>query len=169
MWRFPIRRTLIGQPTHATESRRQFANSSDERTNIHRRTLSNRTTVDRDSTPLLHPPAVTYTRTEATSIDQSQWAVVAENQRRAGLARQRGIVQYTLAGNRQRPMGGALRSMVFNGWRRFKGQVFYVAPPFIGAYFLLDWAEKKNQYYNSKAGQAMLAELEAEEADDDDD
>ncbi|KAK6332861.1 hypothetical protein TWF696_002882 [Orbilia brochopaga] len=86
-----------------------------------------------------------------------------------GLARQRGIVQYTLSGNRQNPWGGALRGMVFNGWRRFKGQVFYVAPPFIGAYFLLDWAEKKNQYYNSKAGQAMLAELEAEDDDDDDD
>ncbi|EWC43705.1 cytochrome b-c1 complex subunit 8 [Drechslerella stenobrocha 248] len=73
-----------------------------------------------------------------------------------GGPKQRGIVQYTLAANRQKPTAGALRSAVFNGWRRFRSQVLYIAPPFVAGYLLLDWAEKRNKFLNSKAGQALL-------------
>ncbi|KAF3932026.1 hypothetical protein ABW20_dc0104069 [Dactylellina cionopaga] len=76
------------------------------------------------------------------------------------LARQRGIISYTLASNRQKPTAGALRGAIFNGWRRFRGQVLYVAPPFIAGYLLLDWAEKRNHFLNSKQGMAL------QEADD---
>ncbi|KAK6530097.1 hypothetical protein TWF694_003469 [Orbilia ellipsospora] len=72
-----------------------------------------------------------------------------------GQSYQRGIVQYTLAPNRQAPTAGALKGAVFNGWRRFRGQVFYVVPPFIGIYFLMEWANKKNEFINSKAGRAL--------------
>ncbi|KAF3940472.1 hypothetical protein ABW19_dt0205617 [Dactylella cylindrospora] len=75
-----------------------------------------------------------------------------------GLARQRGITEYYLASNRQNPGANIIKSAIFNGWRRFRGQVLYVIPPFIAGYYLLEWADKKNHFYNSKAGQHLLAE-----------
>jgi hypothetical protein len=35
----------------------------------------------------------------------------------------KGIVTYSLAANRQRPLAGAAHAAVFNSWRRFRGQV----------------------------------------------
>jgi len=56
---------------------------------------------------------------------------------------QKGITTYTLSANRQRPLAGTMHAAVFNSWRRFKGQVLYVAPPFVVAYLVMDWAVKE--------------------------
>ncbi|KAK6332665.1 hypothetical protein TWF730_004325 [Orbilia blumenaviensis] len=77
-----------------------------------------------------------------------------------GLARQRGIIQYTLAANRQRATAGAVHGAIFNGWRRFRGQVLYVVPPFVAIYYLMEWANHRNEFLNSKAGQALYGDSE---------
>lgn len=48
-----------------------------------------------------------------------------------------------MSSNRQRPLAGAGHAAIFNTWRRFRGQVLYVAPPFIALYFIIEWAEKR--------------------------
>ncbi|QSZ33332.1 hypothetical protein DSL72_002920 [Monilinia vaccinii-corymbosi] len=53
---------------------------------------------------------------------------------------QKGVASYALSANRQRPLAGALNAAIFNTWRRFRGQVLYVAPPFIIAYTAMQWA-----------------------------
>ncbi|KAF3762894.1 UcrQ-domain-containing protein [Cryphonectria parasitica EP155] len=74
--------------------------------------------------------------------------------------KQKGIVTYGLAPNRQNPFAGAAHAAVFNTWRRFSSQVLYVVPPFIAAYFVMGWAIERNHYLNSKAG---IAEFAADE------
>lgn len=56
---------------------------------------------------------------------------------------QKGIASYTLAGNQQKPTAGIWHAAIFNSWRRFKGNVLYVVPPFVAYYFIMDWAEKR--------------------------
>jgi ubiquinol-cytochrome c reductase subunit 8 len=56
---------------------------------------------------------------------------------------QKGVTSYSISSNRQRPLAGTAYAAVFNSWRRFKGAVLYVAPPFVFYYFLMDWAEKR--------------------------
>ncbi|KAF5875284.1 putative ubiquinol-cytochrome c reductase complex subunit protein [Botrytis fragariae] len=65
---------------------------------------------------------------------------------------QKGVASYALSANRQRPLAGALNAAIFNTWRRFRGQVLYVAPPFIIAYTAMEWAIERNEYLNSKPG-----------------
>jgi ubiquinol-cytochrome c reductase subunit 8 len=48
-----------------------------------------------------------------------------------------------MAANRQSLFAGAANAAVFNTYRRSRGQVLYFVPPFIAAYFLMDWAEKR--------------------------
>lgn len=55
----------------------------------------------------------------------------------------KGVITYTLSPNRQRPLAGAAYNAVFNTWRRFRGQVLYVAPPFIFAYAAMNWAVER--------------------------
>ncbi|KAL1869435.1 hypothetical protein VTK73DRAFT_3139 [Phialemonium thermophilum] len=71
---------------------------------------------------------------------------------------QKGIITYGLSPNRQKLFAGAAHDAVFNTWRRFSSQVLYVAPPFIAAYFLMNWATERNEYLNSKAGRAEFSE-----------
>jgi len=59
------------------------------------------------------------------------------------LPKEKGIVTYTLSSNRQNPLAGAAHNAVFNTARRVRGQVLYVAPPFIAAYLLMSWMEEK--------------------------
>lgn len=47
---------------------------------------------------------------------------------------------YGMAPNRQNPLAGAAHNAVFNSWRRFSAQVLYVVPPFIVAYYTMQWA-----------------------------
>jgi ubiquinol-cytochrome c reductase subunit 8 len=37
-------------------------------------------------------------------------------------------------------MAGTAYNAVFNTWRRFKGSILYVAPPFVLYYFVMNWA-----------------------------
>ncbi|RPA82350.1 hypothetical protein BJ508DRAFT_414183, partial [Ascobolus immersus RN42] len=67
----------------------------------------------------------------------------------------KGIVTYSLSANRQRPLAGAAHAAVFNSWRRFRGQALYVIPPFAAAYYLMEWANHKNEFLNSKEGRAL--------------
>lgn len=57
-----------------------------------------------------------------------------------GSLTQRGIITYGRSANRQKPLGGAAHAAVFNTFRRSKGQVLYVVPPFVVAYMTMDWA-----------------------------
>ncbi|KAH8679525.1 UcrQ family-domain-containing protein [Tricladium varicosporioides] len=77
------------------------------------------------------------------------------------IPKQKGVITYSLASNSQRPLAGAMHNAIFNTARRVRGQWLYVAPPFIAAYFLLEWMEKKNKFLNSKEGR-RLKELEEE-------
>lgn len=40
-------------------------------------------------------------------------------------------------------MGGAGHAAIFNTWRRSKAQILYWAPPLIGAYYLMTWANEQ--------------------------
>ncbi|KAN0090082.1 Cytochrome b-c1 complex subunit 8, partial [Hyaloscypha variabilis] len=75
-----------------------------------------------------------------------------------GLPKHKYIAIYTLCANRQRPLAGAMHNAVFNTARRVRGQILYVAPPFVVAYLVLSWMEKENKYLNSKEGR-LKAEL----------
>ncbi|KUL82424.1 hypothetical protein ZTR_11227 [Talaromyces verruculosus] len=67
---------------------------------------------------------------------------------------EKGVATYTLSPNRQRLFPNFWHTAIFNTFRRFRHQVLYVAPPFIVAYSLMDWAVERNEYLNSKAGRA---------------
>lgn len=56
---------------------------------------------------------------------------------------QKGVASYTVAPNRQRPLAGTLHAAFFNTFRRSKSQVLYVLPPFLVAYYAMDWATEK--------------------------
>jgi ubiquinol-cytochrome c reductase subunit 8 len=60
-----------------------------------------------------------------------------------GLPKHKYIAIYTLCANRQRPLAGAMHNAVFNTARRVRGQILYVAPPFVVAYLVLSWMEKE--------------------------
>ncbi|KAK8049422.1 hypothetical protein PG994_011152 [Apiospora phragmitis] len=77
-----------------------------------------------------------------------------------GGSKQRGIITYGLSANRQNPLAGTAHAAIFNSWRRFKGQVLYVAPPMIFFYYVMDWAIERNHYLNSKQGRHELGEEE---------
>ncbi|CAN8105687.1 unnamed protein product [Discula destructiva] len=74
--------------------------------------------------------------------------------------KQKGIVTYMMAPNRQNPLAGSAHAAVFNSWRRFSAQVLYVVPPFIAAYYIMNWASERNHYLNSKAGIKEFADAE---------
>ncbi|EXJ73756.1 ubiquinol-cytochrome c reductase subunit 8 [Cladophialophora psammophila CBS 110553] len=59
------------------------------------------------------------------------------------LPAQRGVVTYLVSPNRQNPLARALHNAVFNTFRRTKNQVLYWVPPFVVAYLLMDWANRR--------------------------
>ncbi|KAK4147962.1 cytochrome b-c1 complex subunit 8 [Dichotomopilus funicola] len=77
-----------------------------------------------------------------------------------GGSKQKGVITYGIAPNRQFPLAGAAHDALFNTWRRFRGQVLYWAPPFIAGYYIIQWAVHRNHYLNSKAGRAEFADEE---------
>ncbi|KAK0619251.1 ubiquinol--cytochrome-c reductase chain [Immersiella caudata] len=77
-----------------------------------------------------------------------------------GGMKQKRIVTYGISPNRQNPFAGAAHDAVFNTARRVGSQILYIAPPFIGAYLLMDWATHRNEYLNSKAGRAEFGDSE---------
>ncbi|KAL2888898.1 Cytochrome b-c1 complex subunit 8 [Ceratocystis lukuohia] len=74
--------------------------------------------------------------------------------------KQKGIVTYGVAPNRQNPLAGAMHDAIFNVWRRFSSQVLYWAPPMIVGYYTMQWAIHRNHYLNSKAGRAEFSDEE---------
>jgi hypothetical protein len=74
-------------------------------------------------------------------------------------------------------MAGVMKSLIFNGARRTSRYWFYWLPSSIGFYYVYKWLKEKyfpmkyildeltsrNEFYNSKAGHAYLARIEAEE------
>ncbi|KAJ1334939.1 ubiquinol-cytochrome c reductase subunit 8 [Microdochium nivale] len=68
---------------------------------------------------------------------------------------QKGIITYALSPNVQKIgwLGGAS-----NGWRRFRHQVLYWAPPLFAAWYFMEWANKRNEYLNSKEGKRLQKE-----------
>jgi hypothetical protein len=56
---------------------------------------------------------------------------------------QKGIVTYGLAPNRQNPFAGAAHAAIFNTWRRASAQILYVVPPFVAAYYIMNWAVER--------------------------
>ena len=57
------------------------------------------------------------------------------------IPKQTGIVTYALSPNRQRPLANAFYNAIFNTFRRSRAQFWYVVPPFVAAWWLLEWAE----------------------------
>lgn len=57
-----------------------------------------------------------------------------------GGMKQKGIISYGIAPNRQFPLAGTAHDAIFNTWRRFSAQVLYWAPPMIAGYYILNWA-----------------------------
>ncbi|KAJ0318528.1 hypothetical protein Brms1b_004303 [Colletotrichum noveboracense] len=74
--------------------------------------------------------------------------------------KQRGIITYGLAPNRQNPFAGAAHDAVFNTWRRFSAQVLYFLPPLVAGWYIMDWATHRNHYLNSKQGRAEFGDSE---------
>lgn len=64
-----------------------------------------------------------------------------------GLPKQKNITSYTLSATRQRPFAGAFHNAIFNTARRVRGQVLYVAPPFVVAYVLISWMEERCVFF----------------------
>ncbi|KAH8600055.1 putative ubiquinol-cytochrome C reductase complex subunit UcrQ, partial [Bisporella sp. PMI_857] len=68
------------------------------------------------------------------------------------IPRQWGIQTNALSSNQLRPLAGASHNATFNTFRRVKGQFLYVAPPLAAALLLIEWAERRNKFLNSKEG-----------------
>ena len=71
------------------------------------------------------------------------------------IPRQHKIITYSLSANSQRPLAGAAHNAIFNTFRRTKDQFLYVVPPFVAAFLLMQWAENRNRFLNSKEGMKM--------------
>ena len=70
--------------------------------------------------------------------------------------KQRGIVSFGIAPNRQNPFAGAGHDAIFNTWRRFSRQVLYWAPPFIAGYYIVQWATER---YVERCSESCLRSL----------
>jgi hypothetical protein len=55
----------------------------------------------------------------------------------------KGVTTYAMSANRQNPFAGFLSKGLFNTFRRSRNQFLYVVPPFVAAYFAMDWAQKR--------------------------
>lgn len=77
----------------------------------------------------------------------------------AGSPTQKGVTSYALSNNRQRPLAGCWNAAIFNTFRRFRAQVFIVAPPFILAYVLMNWAIEKYAMESAQIRQQMLMQV----------
>ncbi|KAF7189079.1 Cytochrome b-c1 complex subunit 8 [Pseudocercospora fuligena] len=74
------------------------------------------------------------------------------------LPKQKGQITYRIAPNQHRSLLHFWTGSLWNVVRRTGDQVLYFAPPLIMAYLAMDWANKRNEYLNSKAGRAELGE-----------
>jgi len=65
---------------------------------------------------------------------------------------QKGIVTYSLSPFQQRAFKGVVSGYLFNGYTRIAAQVPYFFVPLATAYGIYVWANKTDEYNNSKAG-----------------
>ncbi|KAK3611100.1 hypothetical protein CHS0354_000107 [Potamilus streckersoni] len=70
------------------------------------------------------------------------------------IAKVSGIVTYTLSPFEQRAFANAIKKGVPNMIRRIREQIFIVAPPFVLAYLVYDYATKEHHRLMTKAGKA---------------
>uniref|UniRef100_UPI00398EDF23 cytochrome b-c1 complex subunit 8 n=1 Tax=Pristiophorus japonicus TaxID=55135 RepID=UPI00398EDF23 len=61
------------------------------------------------------------------------------------LIRLRHIITYTISPFEQKAFANHLSKGIPNTWRRFKSQVFRVAPPFVVAYLIYTWANHDHE------------------------
>ncbi|KAG8230135.1 hypothetical protein J437_LFUL010627 [Ladona fulva] len=66
------------------------------------------------------------------------------------LAKIRGIIQYRLSPFEQKAFAGAISHGVPNMFRRFRSNVFRVAPPLVVGYLVYDQVEKYHHHLNRK-------------------
>ncbi|KAG4302069.1 hypothetical protein PCK1_001628 [Pneumocystis canis] len=69
---------------------------------------------------------------------------------------QKGIISYSLSPRAQHPLAGVLYSAIFNTYRRCSQQILYFGVPLAIGYGIYLWADKRNKYLYSKAGQKEL-------------
>jgi len=62
-----------------------------------------------------------------------------------GAPKQRGIAVYTLSPYEQRAFAGAAHQAVFNTFRRFTGQAFYIGIPLGLGYALFSWGKENHR------------------------
>ncbi|KAF3806621.1 Transcription factor lepE [Colletotrichum gloeosporioides] len=60
-----------------------------------------------------------------------------------GGQKQSGIITYGIAPKRLNPLAGAAHNAIFNVWRRFAGQFWYIAPPMVAGWYVMYWAEQR--------------------------
>lgn len=100
----------------------------------------------KDSRSVMLPPFAFSSRIAKHPIDIA-WHRYMGWWGNIGSLPQKGVTTYALSSNRQRPLAGTAHAAVFNSWRRFKGSVLYVIPPFVAYYFIMDWAEKRFVFF----------------------
>ncbi|XP_067852220.1 cytochrome b-c1 complex subunit 8 [Heptranchias perlo] len=61
------------------------------------------------------------------------------------LIKMRHIITYTISPFEQKAFGNYFSKGIPNMWRRFKGQVFRVLPPFVVAYLVYTWANHDHE------------------------
>jgi len=57
--------------------------------------------------------------------------------------KQKGIISFGVAPNRQNPFAGAFHDAIFNTWRRFSSKVLYWGPTFAAGYYIVEWAAER--------------------------
>lgn len=60
-----------------------------------------------------------------------------------GSPKQKGVTTYAVSANRLNPLAGTLHAAIFNTFRRTRNQIFFWAPPMLGAYYLMNWAAER--------------------------
>ncbi|THH31830.1 hypothetical protein EUX98_g2346 [Antrodiella citrinella] len=68
-----------------------------------------------------------------------------------GVAKQKGIIQYSISPVRQRATHNMFRGYLFNGFTRLSAHVGYWIIPFAVGYGTYTWAKKYDTWQNSKA------------------
>ncbi|CDK25573.1 unnamed protein product [Kuraishia capsulata CBS 1993] len=73
-----------------------------------------------------------------------------------GSTKQKGITTYSVSPYAQSPLKGALKSAVFNTYRRSKAQILYIVIPGVIVWNIWAKARDYNEYLYTKAGREEL-------------
>ncbi|XP_020381499.1 cytochrome b-c1 complex subunit 8 [Stegostoma tigrinum] len=61
------------------------------------------------------------------------------------LIKLRHIITYTISPFEQKAFPNYFSKGIPNTWRRFKGQVLRIVPPFVGSYLIYTWATNEHE------------------------